>query len=100
MYEVLWLSVITASIAFTLTETRLFAPVRNWVSGKSKFMEKLVHCGYCTGHWVAFALEAVYQPRLFNMAPFLDYFLTALAIAWLAGLQWVFMCWLMKKAGK
>jgi hypothetical protein len=30
----------------------------------------------------------------------LDYFLTALVIAWLGGMQWIIMCLLMQKAGK
>jgi hypothetical protein len=54
-------------------------------------------------HWVAFALVAVYRPRLFAAAAswwWLDYFLTALVMAWLSGLQWALMCWLMDKAGK
>jgi len=35
-----------------------------------------------------------------DIAALLDYFLTALVIAWLAGVQWVLMCLLMDKAGK
>ena len=49
---------------------------------------------------VAFALTAIYRPRLFVFWWPLDYFLTALVIAWLSAFQWVAMCWLMERAGR
>jgi hypothetical protein len=100
METILWLSVVTAAISFTVTETKLFRPVRDWLKGKYMFWGDLISCGYCLGFWVAFGLEAIYQPRLFRICGLLDYFLTAVVIAWLAGYQWVLMCWLFKKAGK
>jgi hypothetical protein len=93
------LSVVTASISYTLAETKLFKPLREWALKKGRWGE-LLSCGYCLGHWVAFALVAVYQPKLFDVWWPLDYFLTALVIAWLSGFQWVVMCILMGKAGK
>ena len=58
--------------------------------------------GILGGHrgWISFALVAIYQPKLFEYWFLLDYFLTALVIAWLAGIQWVLMCLLMEKAEK
>ena len=100
MEQVVLLSVATASIAFTVCETKLFAPAREWVRGRSRFWGDLVSCCYCLGHWVAFALVAVYRPRLFDAWWLLDYLLTALVIAWLAAIQWAALCWLMAKAGK
>lgn len=97
---VLYLSLVTASISFTVTETKLFEPLRNWFKKKSPLLGKLFSCGYCFGHWIAFGLVAIYQPRLFNFWFLLDYFLTALVIAWLAGFQWALMCWLVNTAGK
>jgi hypothetical protein len=70
------------------------------VKGKNSFGGELLSCGYCIGHWVAFALVAIYQLRLFHKWWLLDYFLTALVVAWLGGFQWAFMCWLMEKARK
>ncbi|NOQ24887.1 MAG: DUF1360 domain-containing protein [Bacteroidales bacterium] len=96
MEQIIWLSIITASIAFTLTETKLFLPLREWLSAKSKFFGKLVNCGYCTGHWIAFALVVIYKPRLLDCCALLDYFLTALVIAWLGAFQWILLCLLMK----
>jgi hypothetical protein len=100
MIRVIYLSFVTASISFTVTETKLFIQVREWVKGKNSFLGELFSCGYCFCHWAAFALVIIYQPRLFDSWCLLDYFLTALIIAWLSSLQWALMCWLMEKAGK
>jgi hypothetical protein len=98
MEEVLYLSLATASISFTVTETKIFSSLREWLRVKSTIMGDLFSCGYCLGYWVAFGLTAIYQPRLFQTLRWLDYFLTALVIAWIAACQWAVMCWLMKKA--
>lgn len=100
MEEVLYLSVVSASITFTVTETKIFRPIREWTERKSRFLGEMLCCGYCFGHWVAFALVAIYRPRLVGAWWPLDYLLTALVVAWFAALQWVVMCWLMEKAGK
>ena len=97
--EVLLLSLVTASISYTVTETKLFRPVRERVREES-FLGRLLSCGYCFGHWVALVLVVIYRPRLFDAWWLLDYFLTILAIAWLSGVQWVLMCLLMDKTGK
>ncbi len=78
----------------------MFMSVREWTKSKNSFLGELFSCGYCFGQWVAFALVAIYQPKLFELWWLLDYFLTALVIAWLAALQWVLMSMLMEKAGK
>ncbi len=97
--EVLLLSLVTVSISFTVTETKLFKPLRERVREES-LLGRLLSCGYCFGHWVALVLVVIYRPRLFGAWWLLDYFLTTLAIAWLGGVQWVLMCLLMDKAGK
>jgi hypothetical protein len=100
MEQVALLSFATASIAFGITETKLLASVRAWIARRSAILGELFACGYCLGHWVALALVAIYRPRLFEAWWLLDYFIAALVIAWLAGLQWAALCVLMEKAGK
>ena len=100
MKIVIYLSIVCAAISFTVTETKIFKPLREWLKKKSTFFGDLLSCGYCFGHWVAFALVAVYQPKLFQSWWLLDYFLTALVIAWFSAFQWAIMCWLMEKTGK
>jgi len=100
MEKVIYLSFVTASLCFTVTETRIFMPLREWVKSKITFLGELLSCGYCFGYWVAFVLVVIYRPKLFESWWPLDYFLTALVIAWLSAFQWILMCWLMEKAGK
>ena len=100
MNNIIYLSFVTAAISFTVTETKIFEPLRQWMKTKSTFLGDLLSCGYCFGHWVAFALTAVYQPRLFSSWWLLDYFLTALVIAWFSGIQWALLCFLLEKTGK
>ncbi len=94
------LSLATASIAYTVAETVLLAGFRNRVQSRNQWLGKGVGCGYCVGHWVSFGLVGVYRPRLFQMWWPLDYFLTALVIAWLAAFQWAALYWVLKRAGK
>lgn len=100
MKEVIYLSFVTASISFTVTEMKMFMPFREWGKRKSPFLGELLCCGYCLGLWIAFTFVAIYHPTLFESWWLLDYFLTALAIAWLSAFQWALMCWLMEKTGK
>ena len=100
MKQIILLSVVTACISFTVTETKSFAPFREWLKEKSSLLGELFSCGYCLGHWIAFILVAVYMPRLFESWWLLDYFLTALVIAWIAAFQWVVMCWLFRISNK
>jgi hypothetical protein len=64
MEQVIYLSFVAASVTFTITDTRLFLPVREWVRKKSRFLGELLTCGYCFCHWIALALVAVYKVRL------------------------------------
>jgi hypothetical protein len=91
---------VCASISFTVTETKIFKSLREWMIQKNTFFGELLSCGYCFGHWVAFAMVAVYRPKLFKFCWLLDYFFTALVIAWLSAFQWVVMCWFMEKIDK
>ena len=110
MKNILYLSLVCASISFTITETRVFQPLRAWLNRRNAFLGKLFSCGYCLGHWVAVGLVALvvlsgklpaggllFHTRVW---PLLDYFFSTLVIAWFSGIQWLGMCILMNKAGK
>ncbi|MBN1480881.1 hypothetical protein EH223_00190 [candidate division KSB1 bacterium] len=96
----IYLSVITASLSFTITETKIFAPLRQWLKSRSTFFGELFSCGYCLGHWIALVLVLIFKPRLFDIWWVFDYFCAVLIIAWIAGFQWVVMCLLIRLAGK
>lgn len=96
LVEVAILSFVTASISFTVTESKAFEKIRDAV--KLPFFSGVLNCGYCFGHWVAFVLVAIYKPKLLESFWLLDYFLTALVIAWFGAFQWSLFCWLIGKA--
>ena len=98
--QVAFLSMATAFVAFSVSETKLLGPFRAWVAARSARLGELVDCGLCMGFWVAVALEGIYRPKLFDLWWPLDMVLTALVISWLAALQWAVLCWLMTKSGK
>lgn len=100
MEKVLYLSFVTASVSFTVAEAKLFLPIREWAKRRNAYLGELLSCGYCFGHWVAFVLVAIYRANIFELWWLIDYFLTALVIAWVAAFQWIVLCWLMEKVGK
>ncbi len=100
MEKVILFSLVAASISFTVSESKLFMPLRDWAKKKLAYLGEFFSCGYCLGHWVSFGLVAIYQPKLFGFWWLLDYFFTGLVIAWLSVFQYVLLCWLMEKAGK
>jgi len=91
---------VTASVSFTISETKLFAAPRAYILKKFTLLGELLSCGYCLGHWVALLLIILYRPRLFHYFWPLDYFISVLLVAWLAAFQWLVLCLLMKKAAK
>lgn len=100
MVELILISIVTASISFTVTESKLFKTFREFIKRKSNFFGELVSCGYCFGHWIAFSIVILYDFNVFNTNLIVDYFFTGLIIAWLSAIQWLLMYLLMIKAGK
>ena len=100
LLQVALLSAVTASISYTISETKNFEPFRLWLREMNKFTGKLFSCGYCMGHWIALILVVFFQVKIFHTWWLFDYFLTIIVIAWLAAFQWVLMCLLVEKAGR
>jgi hypothetical protein len=94
------LSLANASMSFTIAEMKVFSAFREWIKARNNWLGDLFFCGYCLGHWSALLLTAIYQPRLFHAWWALDFFLTALVIAWLSAFQWIVLCWLIQRVGK
>jgi hypothetical protein len=94
----LLLSLVSASVSFTVSETYVFKWLRDATWGP---LNKLLSCGYCLGFWVALALMFIYEPRIVDCEiDWVDFCATWLAMAWLSGAQWIVMCLLFTKAGK
>ena len=100
MLELILISMVTASISFTVTESKLFEIFRDFVKRKSNFFGGLISCGYCLGHWIAFSIVILYDFNVFNNNLMIDYFFTGLIIAWLSAIQWLLVYLLMIKVGK
>lgn len=78
--ELGYLSLATSTITLTITRAKVARPVRNWISNRSSYFGEMINCPYCTSHWIAFALCAVYHPRPFPLNVVLDWFLSSMAI--------------------
>jgi hypothetical protein len=57
------IGVAAAAIAVSFTQGSMFEPLRKWVAARNKLFGELVHCFFCTSHWVVFAGVAIYRPR-------------------------------------
>lgn len=64
LYQVAVLALATAAISVTVSKARVFASIREWVASRNNWLGELMSCSYCTSHWVAIALVAIYRPVL------------------------------------
>ena len=96
MKDILIYSLVVASISFTVSEASIFKRLRDKIKFRSRFLGKLICCGYCLGHYISALMVIIFK---INLEP-LGYFLTIFALAWIAGFQWALMCLLWKIAGK
>lgn len=94
------LSLATACISFSISEMKLFLPVRESVKRFSQPIGELLSCGYCLGHWVSAILVCTVLPQVFPTFWLIDKALSTFIVAWLAAFQWIIMCLLMDRAGK
>ncbi|OTG85739.1 DUF1360 domain-containing protein [Acinetobacter sp. ANC 4558] len=60
------LAVASASISMTLTQTELFAPLRNWAKSTGHMIGHLFQCFYCMSHWVVILGILIYQSILIH----------------------------------
>ena len=54
--DLVMLGLATATVSVTISQSKLFAPVRDKVSAGRPWLGELVSCPYCLGHWVAWCL--------------------------------------------
>ena len=99
MQGIIWLSIASAAISYTVADALIILPFRKWIEKKSDFLGHLFCCGYCMSFWVSFILEGIFQPNLFGI-PIIGHILTSFCIAFLSGLWWVAMVILIKIADK
>lgn len=101
MEDAFLISIAVASASTIIADATIFGRFRRWVKSWSDFFGKLVCCGWCLSIWVSFAVVALYEITLYwSDYFFLDYFLTSLAVSWMASFQWIIFSVLLKISGK
>lgn len=79
------LSMAVAAVSVTLTKSGIFEKPRSWIDAKNAFLGDLVHCPYCTSHWLSFLTVALYQPTFVSSGYVVaDYAISAFAMIMLA----------------
>ena len=87
LWQIVILSLATAAISLTISKAKVTAPAREWLARRNKWLGNLVECPYCTSHWVAFALVALYRPEtILHLWVVLDLLVVAFVIVALAAL--------------
>ena len=94
--RIVGLGIAVAWLSVTVSDSRVFAPAREFVARKSAFFGSLVKCGYCTGFWLSVALSAV----LLCDRGIPEFLLAVVQVAFVGALGWASVVGLMKVAGK
>lgn len=84
LYQVAVLALATAAISVTVSRSRIFASAREWIAIRNTWLGELVSCSYCTSHWVAIALVAIYRPVLISQWIFVDFLVSVFGIVAIA----------------
>lgn len=92
MFILFALSLIVASVSFTISVTSIFKPVRTVLSKIHPKVEELAHCPYCLGHYVAFILLSFVElPVQFSGSFWISYFSSAFAVMGMVALMHFFI---------
>jgi hypothetical protein len=72
--KMVFLSMACGAISMVLTKSSLFNFAHDWLEEKLSLVGKLFNCPWCTSHWVAGVLIAIYNVDLFyGMRPAWSY---------------------------
>lgn len=61
--QIFILGLAVGAAALTISKSKVFYAFRVWLMKRNRFLGDLINCPYCTGHWLAFAAVAFFQPR-------------------------------------
>lgn len=68
LWTCLMIAIAASSIAITITQTEVFAPLRALTDKMGHMISYLFKCFYCMTHWIVFVAIILYQPRLVHSA--------------------------------
>lgn len=71
LLQLLALGLAVGTAAWTLTKATIFERPRDWIDTKSEWFGNLVHCPYCTSHWLALGAVLIYQPVVMSSGLFI-----------------------------
>lgn len=86
LYQVAVLALATAAISVTVSRARVFASAREWIASRNTWLGELVSCSYCTSHWVAIALVAIYRPVLVSQWIIVDLLVSVFGVVAIAAI--------------
>ena len=66
LWECLIIAFASASVAMSVTQTELFAPLRAFVAKRNAMLGHLFQCFYCFSHWVVIAGITLYFPVILD----------------------------------
>jgi len=62
-------ALVVSAISFNVSMSWIFLNFREWISSKSKFLEKLIHCPWCFAHYVTFVMLLVIPSLIIDVVP-------------------------------
>lgn len=84
LYQVAILALATAAVSVTTSKSRVFASAREWIASRNNWLGELVSCSYCTSHWVAIVLVAIYRPVLISQWIVIDLLVSVFGVVAIA----------------
>jgi len=78
LLQCLTIAVASASIAMTVTQTEVFAPLRAFAGKQHAMLGHLFSCFYCFSHWVVIGGVTLYRPVILNSGNFLANWLVSI----------------------
>lgn len=88
VFNLIMLSMCVSTVSFTITKSKFFSPLRNWVNKRNERLGSLLSCSYCMSHWAAtfvVVLLYIYSPIIMvTNVLFIDVIITIFATISLA----------------
>lgn len=84
IYILLIIALATSSISMTISKATIFEATRDWIKTKNAWISDLVHCPYCTSHWVGFAFVVYIQPEILPQKTLLNIVLSTFVVVTLS----------------
>lgn len=92
LFQVFVLSLVVATVSMTLSKAKIFKSLREFLEKKSQWLGELIHCPYCTSHWVALFFVVLYRPVIIKGIPVFDYIVTVFVVVCLASFWSFIIC--------